>query len=94
MATPSSILAWSTPWTIQSMGSQSQTLLSDFHFTLGLFEVFPNLYLNKFVAQMVKHLSTIWETRFNPWVEKIPREGNGNPLQDYCLGNPMDRGAW
>ena len=21
-------------------------------------------------------------------------EGNGNPLQDYCLENPMDRGAW
>ena len=22
------------------------------------------------------------------------RGGNGNPLQDSCLGNPMDRGAW
>ena len=22
------------------------------------------------------------------------REGNGNPLQHSCLGNPMDRGAW
>ena len=21
-------------------------------------------------------------------------EGNGNPLQHPCLGNPMDRGAW
>ena len=21
-------------------------------------------------------------------------EGNGNPLQYYSLGNPMDRGAW
>ena len=21
------------------------------------------------------------------------REGNGSPLQDFCLGNPMDRGA-
>ena len=20
--------------------------------------------------------------------------GNGNPLQNSCLGNPMDRGAW
>ena len=20
--------------------------------------------------------------------------GNGNPLQDSCLGNPMDSGAW
>ena len=21
-------------------------------------------------------------------------EGNGNPLQHTCLGNPMDRGVW
>ena len=21
-------------------------------------------------------------------------EGNGNPLQNYCLENPMDGGAW
>ena len=21
-------------------------------------------------------------------------EGNGNPLQYYCLENPIDRGAW
>ena len=23
-----------------------------------------------------------------------PGEGHGNPLQDSCLENPMDRGAW
>ena len=23
-----------------------------------------------------------------------PGEGNGNPLQCSCLGNPTDRGAW
>ena len=23
-----------------------------------------------------------------------PGEGNGNPLQHFCLENPMDRGAW
>ena len=32
--------------------------------------------------------------RFNRWVRKIPREGNGHPLQYSCLKNPMDRGAW
>ena len=26
--------------------------------------------------------------------ERFPGVGNGNPLQDSCLGNPMDRGAW
>ena len=25
---------------------------------------------------------------------RSPREGNGNPLQYSCLGNPMDRGIW
>ena len=25
---------------------------------------------------------------------RSPGEGNGNPLQSSCLGNPMDRGAW
>ena len=28
-----------------------------------------------------------------PGSEKSPAEGNGNPLQYFCLGNPMDRGA-
>ena len=31
--------------------------------------------------------------RFNPWVGRSPREGNGNPLQYSCLENPMDKGA-
>ena len=26
--------------------------------------------------------------------ERSPGEGNGNPLQYSCQGNPMDRGAW
>ena len=25
---------------------------------------------------------------------RSPGGGNGNPLQDYCLKNPMDKGAW
>ena len=29
-----------------------------------------------------------------PGLGRSPGEGNGNPLQDYCLGSPMDRGAW
>ena len=29
-----------------------------------------------------------------PRLGRSPGEGNGNPLQDYCLENPMDRGAW
>ena len=29
----------------------------------------------------------------SPGSGRSPREGNGNPLQDSCLENPMDRGA-
>ena len=29
-----------------------------------------------------------------PGLGKPPGEGNGNPRQCSCLGNPMDRGAW
>ena len=29
-----------------------------------------------------------------PGLERSPGEGNGNLLQDSCLENPMDRGAW
>ena len=29
-----------------------------------------------------------------PGLGRSPREGNGNPLQYFCLYNPMDRGAW
>ena len=29
-----------------------------------------------------------------PGSGRSPEEGNGNPLQYFCLGNPMDRGAW
>ena len=43
---------------------------------------------------MVKNLPAVQETRFDPWVGKIPGEGNGNSLQYSCLENSMDRGAW
>ena len=29
-----------------------------------------------------------------PGSGRSPERGNGNPLQNSCLGNPMDRGAW
>ena len=34
------------------------------------------------------------ETRFCPWIGRSPGVGNGNPLQYYCLENPIDRGPW
>ena len=29
-----------------------------------------------------------------PGLGRSPGEGNGHPLQDSCLENPTDRGAW
>ena len=34
------------------------------------------------------------DTGLVPLLGRCPREGNGNPLQYSCLGNPTDRGAW
>ena len=29
-----------------------------------------------------------------PGLGRSPGEGNGNPFQYSCLGNPVNRGAW
>ena len=34
------------------------------------------------------------DTGSTPGLGRFPEEGNGNPLQYSCLGNPMDKGAW
>ena len=53
------------------------------------------------VAQSVKNPPAMQETTCNPrdlgsipGLGRSPEEGNGNPLQYSCLGNPTDRGAW
>ena len=49
---------------------------------------FPGGSVSKESARSAGDLSLI------PLSERCPGEGNGNPLQYSCLGNPMDRGAW
>ena len=49
------------------------------------------------VAQWLKKNKPTCQCRrcgFNPWVEKTPWKGNGNPFQYSCQYNPIDRGAW
>ena len=51
--------------------------------------------LASLVAQRVTNLPIMQET----WVQSLglgrsPGGGNGNPLQCFCLGSLMDRGAW
>ena len=44
---------------------------------------------------MVKNLpANAGDVGLIPDLGRSPGEGNGNPLQYYCLGNPMNRGAW
>ena len=46
------------------------------------------------VAQAVKNLPAMEETWVRSLHRKIPWRRECNPLQYFCLGNPMDRGAW
>ena len=57
--------------------------------------------MTSLVSQSVQNLPAVQKTSCSAGdVHSIPGsgrlfgEGNGNPLQYYCLGNPMDRGAW
>ena len=37
------------------------------------------------------------DTKYMGWISgsgRPPGGGNGNPLQYFCMGNIMDRGAW
>ena len=46
-------------------------------------------------SSMVKNLpANAGDTGSIPGSGRSPGEGNDNPLQYYCLENPMDRGAW
>ena len=46
------------------------------------------------MALVVKNPKRCMICRFNPWLGKIPRVGNGNSLQYSCLGNSMDTGGY
>ena len=49
------------------------------------------------VALMIKNLSAnagdIGNAILIPGLKRLPGGGHGNPLQHFCLENPMDRGA-
>ena len=46
-------------------------------------------------CSVVKNLPTNEEDLGSiPGLVRSPGEGNGNPIQYSCLGNPMDTGAW
>ena len=58
--------------------------------------IFMHMNRASLMSQKVKEFA--WQCRrhkryaFDPWVRKIPWEGNHYPLQYSCLENPKDRG--
>ena len=96
MATHSSIFARRTPWTekpggLQSMESQSQTWVNMYacmHTICTHLWGFPGGSDGKEFACNAGDLDLI------PVSVRSSGEGNGNPLQYFCLEKPMDRGAW
>ena len=106
MATHSSILAWRIPWQRslagyspygrKESGTTEWLTLSHFHFK-------PEIYTHRIsfwaslVVQQERIACSTGDARDAgsiPGSGRSPGEGNGNPLQHFCLENPMDIGAW
>ena len=49
---------------------------------------------NSSLAQMAKNLPAVQETQVRSVSRRSLGEGNGNPLQYFCLENPTDRVTW
>ena len=73
-------------WRLQSMGSQR--VGHDCLTNTNKMQTVPGGSDGKVSVHNVGDLGSI------PGSGRSPGEGNGNPLQYYCLENPMDRGAW
>ena len=46
------------------------------------------------VKNLLANAGDIGDSGLIPGLGRSPREGNGNPLQNSCLENSMDRGVW
>ena len=86
MATHSNIIPWEIPWTeepdrLQSMGLQIVRC--------NRANTHTKQQNTRYLKLRNLVLSYVWEKS-----RVSVGEGNGNLLQDSCLENPMDRGAW
>ena len=73
-----------------------------------IISIYPSIYIYRHIyiythiyswgfpgGSVVKNLPTnAGDAGLIPGSVRSPGEGNGNPLQYSCLGNPMDRGVW
>ena len=91
------VLPGKSPWTEEPGGYSSQGY-TESDMTEDMTEVTQNAHTHMFILGMgdlvVKNQTAIEEEVGSiPGSGRSIGEGNGNPLQCYCLGNPMDRGA-
>ena len=57
--------------------------------------VLINIHNNNDIFSVVKNLpANAGDMSLIPGLGISPGEGNGNPFQCSCLGNPMNRGTW
>ena len=78
-------------WILHPAGMKCKCIYlwrSDFYCDIWSLQGFPGGSDSKESACNVGDSSSI------PGWRSSPGEGNGNPLQYYCLEHPMDRGAW
>ena len=80
-------------------GTLEEATSTHFIFFLSIFVYLAALGIGASqVSLMVKNPSAnagdVKDTGSIPGWGRIRRGGNGNPLQDSCLENPMNRGAW
>ena len=74
-----------TPWTAAPQSSMPFTISVSTH--MG----FPG---DTVATNPPANIGNTRDAGWSPWSGGSPGEGNGNPLQDFCLDNPMGRGAW
>ena len=90
-STPSSFLAWRTPWTIHGV-TKSQTRLSNFPFHFIYISYLSICFAG---GSVIKNpCANAGDAGSIPGLGRSSGGGNGNPLQYSCLKSPMDRKAW
>ena len=80
-----------------SMGLSSQEYWSGLPFPCGVCVhicIYMCVYTHVYICVCKASVYNAEDPSSSPGLGESPGEGNGNPLQYYCLENPMDRGAW
>ena len=95
MATLSSVLAWRIPETGEPDGLPSMESHRVGHDWSDLAAAAAAAWRGLPGSSVVKNLpANVGDLSSIPGSRRSPEEGNGNPLQYSCLGNPMDRRAY